>query len=149
MELKITNKKENPMLCRTEIECRVSFFNEPTPKRVDVKKKISSLAKADEKLIVIKKIKSEFGTGGGTVLAFVYKTEEDLKRIEPKDKKAAKPTEAAEKKAEKPAEAAEKKAEKPAEAAEKKAAKPTEAAEKKAEKPAEAATEKSKPEAKE
>ncbi len=83
MDLKITKKKDNPLLSRAEIEAESSFFNESTPKKEDIKKKISNMEKADEKLVVVKSIYNDFGTGKADVLAYIYKSEEELKKTEP------------------------------------------------------------------
>jgi len=86
MNLKIINKTDNPSLSRKEVQAQVEFFNEPTPKKEDVKKKIASMEKADEKLVVIKGIGNSFGVGKGDVFAYIYKSEKELKEIEPKKK---------------------------------------------------------------
>ena len=86
MELKITKKKENPLLFRAEAEAEAIFFKEPTPKTEDVRKKIASMEKANENLVVVKSIYTSFGAGKAKVLAYIYKSEEDLKKIEPKKK---------------------------------------------------------------
>lgn len=95
MNLKILKKQDNPLLSRIEIEAEADFFNEPTPKKDDVKKKISAMEKADEKLVVVKNIYNNFGAGKASVLAYIYKSEDELKKIEPKKKenKGAKPKE--------------------------------------------------------
>lgn len=97
MDLKIVNKHNNALLSRAEIEAEATFFNEPTPKKADVKKKISSMEKADEKLVVVKSIYNDFGDGKAKVSAYVYTSEEGLKKTEPKKKerKGAKPAEGA------------------------------------------------------
>jgi len=90
MELNIINKKDNALLSRVEINATVDFFNEGTPKKEDIKKKFVSIEKADEKVVVIKKISGSFGSGKADVLAYVYKSEEILKSIEPKKKEKKK-----------------------------------------------------------
>jgi ribosomal protein S24E len=93
MDLKIIRKQDNPLLSRTEIQAESSFFNESTPKKEDIKKKISTMEKADEKLVVIKNICNDFGTGKADVLTYVYKSEEELKKTEPKKKEKKEPKE--------------------------------------------------------
>ncbi|MEA2036752.1 MAG: hypothetical protein U9O94_04550, partial [Nanoarchaeota archaeon] len=83
MDLKVTNKKDNTLLSRVEIEAELTFLGEPTPKKEDLKKKISSLEKSDEKLIVVKNIYSLFGAGKGNALVYIYKSEDALKKTEP------------------------------------------------------------------
>ncbi len=72
MDLKITSKKDNPLLLRTEIKAEVNFPNQTTPRKEDIKKKIASLEKADEKLVVIKNIRASFGLGKVDVFAYIY-----------------------------------------------------------------------------
>lgn len=95
MDLKIITKQENPLLSRKEIEAEVNFLNEPTPKKVDIKKRISSMEKADDKLVVVKKIANDFGAGKADVLVYVYTSGEELKKTEPRkrEKKGTKPAE--------------------------------------------------------
>ena len=98
MDLKIIKKQDNPLLSRVEIDADADFFNEPTPKKEDIKKKIASMEKADEKLVVVKNIHDQFGSCKASVLVYIYKSEDELKKTEPKkkeDKKGAKPEEGA------------------------------------------------------
>lgn len=98
MDLKIIKKQDSPLLSRVEIEAEASFFNEATPNKESVKKKIVAMEKADEKLVIVKNICGGFGIGKADVLAYIYKSEDELKKIEPKkkEKKGAKPAEGAE-----------------------------------------------------
>ena len=86
MDLKIISKKDNPLLSRVEIKAQADFVKEPTPKQDEVKKKIASAEKANEKVVVIKKIDNSFGVGRINILAYVYSSEDELKKIEPKKK---------------------------------------------------------------
>lgn len=99
MELKIISKSEQPLLSRVEYSIDVAF-DKATPSKWDLRKKISAELNIDEKLIVVKKISTEFGEVKARATAYSYFSEEDLKNIEPKpkEKKDAK------KEAEKPAE---------------------------------------------
>lgn len=113
MNLEITDKKENPLLSRTELKGTISF-DKATPSNDEVKKEIASKSKADESLVVVKSIYTAFGTAKADFNAYVYKSKKDMVEIEPKkkEKKEKKP------KAEKPPEAQkkeEKKQEAPAE----------------------------------
>ncbi len=98
MELKITNKKDNSLLHRVEVEAELTAVG-ATPSNKEVAKELSSQLKVDEKLIVIKHIYSRFGTQMSDVLAYAYNHEEKMKEIEilkePKEeKKAEAPAEA-------------------------------------------------------
>lgn len=91
MELKIIKKKDNPLLSRVEIEAEADFFKEPTPNREDIKKRIASIEKVNENLVVVKSICSSFGAGKANILAYAYKSEEELMKVEPKKKEIKKP----------------------------------------------------------
>jgi len=138
MDIKLKDKKENKLLDRTEIKAGITYEG-PTPSNVDIKKAFGQQFKADEKLIVIKHVYTEFGTTQADVLGLIYKDEKALELIEVFKKKKGAAAQGEKKKeapapAEKPAEAPK---EKPKEekAEEKKEEAPKE--EKKEEKPAE------------
>jgi ribosomal protein S24E len=79
--MKITNKKENKILGRTEYE--FGFEKEgPTLSKEEAKKEIIKLTKGKEELIVIKSIRSEFGQEKGRIIARVYENKDRFKEIE-------------------------------------------------------------------
>jgi ribosomal protein S24E len=106
MELKINTQKDNKLLNRIEVEATVTFTG-ATPSRADMVKEIAKQAKADEKLVVIKHIYTDFGTTKATVRAFAYTDEATLKASETvvEEKVEEKPAEAAPAPAAPPAEA--------------------------------------------
>ena len=117
MDVKITEKKESPLLYRTEIMADITG-EKATPSKDELKKKCASILKADEKLIVVKKITTSFGSTNAKAVLYQYKDEKKLKSIEPKEKKKEEKKEGeAEEKKEAPKE--EKKEEKPKEEAKK------------------------------
>jgi len=141
MNINIVSREKKQMLSREEVVAEVDFVNVATPSREKLKEEFSKVLEKDPKILVIKKIQTHFGSASGRVLVYVYDSEEELKKIEPKEKKPAKPAGAKpeekpaeekpeEKKEEKPKE--EKKEEKKEKPEEKKKAKP-----KKEEKPEE------------
>ena|SRR3989338_3414767 len=107
MELKIIKEKESPLLSRKEITANVAFSN-ATPSEKEVRKLLAGQLKADEKLVVVKKISGQFGNRKAKALAFYYMSEEEMKRIEPqkKESKDTKKAESGEEKKETPAEKA-------------------------------------------
>ena len=93
MDLKILNKKDNPLLHRLELEAELTATG-PTPSNKDVAKELSKQTKANENLIIIKHIYSRFGTNQSDVLAYIYNDEERMKEIEiTKEVKEEKPEE--------------------------------------------------------
>ncbi len=110
MELKIINKKEDPLLSRTKVEAEI-VFEKATPSREEIKGKLAKNLGKDEKLIVVKGIYTLYGLKKAKNIAYIYENEEFLKRIEVETKKKGKkkaPTEAEEKVEEKPREQAKK-----------------------------------------
>jgi len=122
MKLEIKEKKENPLLSRIEVSGIVTFAG-ATPSNEQMAQGIASQLKVDASVVKMKSIYTGFGEQQAKFLAFVYKSKEELDRIDPKPKKQRekeqKKAEDAKKAAEeaKPAEASkeEKKEEAPAE----------------------------------
>ena len=82
MKIEILNEKDvTPVLERTEIELKINF-SKSTPKEEDVKAKIAELKGAEQDLIVIRKIANIYGLNEAKVLAYIYKDEGSMKKIE-------------------------------------------------------------------
>ena len=90
MELTITEEKPNPYLKRKEVQGKITFEN-ATPSNTDVRKKISEMMKANEELIVMKHIYTQFGSQKAKFLAYIYESKEMKNKIEPKKKEKKKP----------------------------------------------------------
>ena len=89
MELKILNKKEEPLLSRTRMEAEVIFEN-ATPSGKEVKSNLAKTIGKDEKLIDVKSIYTAFGLKKAKILFYAYENEEILKRIKVKKKESEK-----------------------------------------------------------
>lgn len=85
MEFKILDKKDESLLSRVEVRAEATFQG-VTPSKVELKKQIASSLKVDEKLIVVKNVKTFFGKEKVVVIALKYEDEDALKRTEPKSK---------------------------------------------------------------
>ena len=108
MNVKILEKKEAPLLSRTEVTAQLTFSG-ATPSTSEVTKALAKNLSTDEKTVLVRDISTKFGLKEAKATAHIYKKEEDMKRIEPahffkteKTKEEAKPAEAPA--AEKPAE---------------------------------------------
>ena len=88
MELKILDKKDESLLSRINIKAEATFQG-VTPSKEELQKQIASSLKVDEKLIVIKNVKTFFGQEKVRITAFQYESEGALKNIEPKKKEKA------------------------------------------------------------
>lgn len=79
--MEVVKQFENKLLNRTEVEGVMKLGVAPIPSRVEVKKNLAKKLKVDEKLIVVNKISSSYGSSEIKVDANVYKDEATLKKI--------------------------------------------------------------------
>ena len=82
MDLKIISRENNQLLNREEIIVLIDHKNEVTPKRDDIKEKVSAMIGKDKNLIVVEKILTEFGKQRSKAFVNVYQNEEDMKKLE-------------------------------------------------------------------
>ena len=108
MDIKVIEEKSNPLLQRREIKFSVSH-NLGTPSRDEIKGKIAAYLNSKPELVVIERMRSEFGKRETRGYAKIYETVERLKSVETEHiiqrntKKEAKKAEGGEAKAEAPA----------------------------------------------
>ena len=88
MNIKILEQKKQPLLSRTEVTAEVTFEGTKTPSKSEVKKNIAAQTKSDEKLAVVKSIYNHSGSTIAQAVVYVYVSADEMKRIEPRDKKA-------------------------------------------------------------
>lgn len=89
MELKITEKKEEPLLNRTRIEGTLTF-DKATPSKEELKNQLANNQKSKPELVAIKHIYTGYGKPHAKIIAYIYNSKQDFEKIEPKPKKAAK-----------------------------------------------------------
>ena len=82
---KLIEEKENPLFNRKEVVFEVQA--KITPSRTEVEKLISEKFSTQAGNIKIKKIHGKFGSNNFNITSFIYKSEEDKNKIEPKTKK--------------------------------------------------------------
>jgi len=80
--MNIIEKKEYPLLSRTEIIAEESYTG-ATPSRDTIKKILAEKLNTKNELIVIKHIYPEFGFGNARITAYLYSNKKDMERIEP------------------------------------------------------------------
>ncbi|MFX1364428.1 MAG: 30S ribosomal protein S24e [Promethearchaeota archaeon] len=83
LNIEIMEEKKNPLIDRTELEIRIDHFGEGTPNRLEVKKKIAALQGSDEKLTIIKKLDTHFGSSHTIGKVYIYENSKDLVYFEP------------------------------------------------------------------
>ncbi len=81
MEITIINDKKNPLLKRREINFKINH-DTGTPKRNDVKIKLVAMLSAKPELVIIERMRSEFGKRETLGYVKVYQSEKHLKGIE-------------------------------------------------------------------
>lgn len=81
MEIDILEKKDNPLLRRTEIIADISF-EAATPSRQVMKEAISKKLNASPELIIIRNIYPFFGDKKAEVVVHIYNKKEDVEKIE-------------------------------------------------------------------
>ncbi|MFQ6107140.1 MAG: 30S ribosomal protein S24e [Thermoplasmata archaeon] len=84
METEVISRKENPFLERVEIEFRTRHPKEPTPTRDALKEEIAKVAKAKKDLVIIDKMRSDFGRPETIGYAKVYKSKDKALSVERK-----------------------------------------------------------------
>lgn len=84
MEIEIIEKREQPLLQRTEITYKAAHPNEKTPGRETVRAELAKLLKSKKENIVIDHQEPQFGKSETIGYAKIYKTSEILKEIERK-----------------------------------------------------------------
>ena len=83
LEIEILEEKKNPLINRMELKFRIEHFGKGTPNRLEIKKKISALKSSNDKLTIIKKIKTHFGNTSAIGKAYIYENAKDLQFHEP------------------------------------------------------------------
>ncbi|MCD6226980.1 hypothetical protein J7J90_00620 [Candidatus Micrarchaeota archaeon] len=83
MDINIINKFENKLLDREEYELSIDFEG-ATPKRIQIRDKFSALVNSKPNLTIVKKVFNRAGMHNVLCRVHVYKSEEALKRNEPK-----------------------------------------------------------------
>ena len=83
MEIRILNKKENVFFSRTEIDAEVLHAGQPTPKRTEAKKLLAAQLGADETLLLIRNMTTNF-SDRAKMKAVLYKDQAHLDKNEPK-----------------------------------------------------------------
>ena len=108
MKIKVTAKKRNPLLKRTEVAFEVEHGETGgTPARFEVRKSLADALKAKLELVYVKRVETRTGANTALGEANLYESAEQAKLVEPEHivTRNAPPTEKpAEEPAEKPAE---------------------------------------------
>jgi small subunit ribosomal protein S24e len=83
MSFEVTRRRDNVLLARLELEIALSHDLKPTPTRDEVRKAVAEAESTKANLVIVKRMKSEFGHGRTRGWIHVYKDAEGLRRLEP------------------------------------------------------------------
>ncbi|MFH1770373.1 MAG: hypothetical protein ABH828_02335 [archaeon] len=81
--MEIKKQEENKLLERTEIEAEIAFSG-TTPSRGELKKMLAKQFNSDEKLVIVRKIETQYGKGIANIEANIYKKDKEVASTEPK-----------------------------------------------------------------
>ena len=81
MKLTINEKKDNPLLSRTEVRADIEF-DATTPSNKDVQAELAKKLSVDAELVVVKQIRTGFGQRKAGVKANAYSKKDVMMKIE-------------------------------------------------------------------
>ena len=81
MDIKILKDKKNALLNRRELEFVVKYEG-PTPSRNDVRNKLAAILNAPFEMLVIQRIKTEYGMQESEGYAKLYENANRMKEVE-------------------------------------------------------------------
>ncbi|MEM3012064.1 MAG: hypothetical protein QW084_01710 [Candidatus Hadarchaeales archaeon] len=84
MELRVLERKENPLVEREEVRLEVLHPGEPTPSREAVRSQLASQLGADGGMLVIWRLRTHQGSSCTRGLAHLYRSEEVLRKFAPR-----------------------------------------------------------------
>lgn len=82
MELKITQKKDNPILARQDVRFSLRHDGETTPSRTQVRQLVASELGTKTENIVVESMHSQYGLGATTGVARAYKSADAARSTE-------------------------------------------------------------------
>ncbi len=85
MNIEITKHEKKELVEREEVTALVSGTTS-TPSKTQVQEKLAEKLNKSKELIIIKNIFPKFGSNENKVIAYIYNSENSLKKFEPKKK---------------------------------------------------------------
>ena len=82
-KLETLEEKKNPLIDRLELTIKIEHFGKGTPNKLDLKKKVAASQGVDEKLTIVKKIKTHFGSTEDIGKFYIYDNQKELEYFEP------------------------------------------------------------------
>jgi ribosomal protein S24E len=79
MDIKVVRDEQNKLLNRREVVFEIRHSGAATPSRKDIAAQLAAKLTADDKMIVVRPLDSEYGTPVIKGVANIYKNEKDMK----------------------------------------------------------------------
>jgi len=83
MELKILERRENPLLHRVEIKFEIVHPKDKTPTREDVRNLLAANLNAEKKRVILDRMHTTFGEPRTQGVAKIYESVDHAMKIEP------------------------------------------------------------------
>lgn len=83
MDLEVEDDRDNQLLGRKELRFTVEHPGESTVRRADVRKKLAALNDADEDLVLVNRMNTDFGRPVTRGEAHIYRSPERMEQVEP------------------------------------------------------------------
>jgi ribosomal protein S24E len=81
MNIQITVDEKKPLLKRRELQGKLGY-EAKTPARLEIRKELAKKLGAKEELIIVKRVKPDYGTQSAHLEFYVYDDEKALKDLE-------------------------------------------------------------------
>jgi ribosomal protein S24E len=81
MNIQITKDEKKPLLKRRELEVKLGY-EAKTPKRLDIRKELAKKLNVKEELVIVKRVKPDYGAQSAHLEIYVYDDEKTLKDLE-------------------------------------------------------------------
>ena len=82
-KVEVLEEKKNDLVNRAELQFRIDHFGKGTPNRLEVKKKIAAMKNTNERLTIIRNMKTHYGSAYTTGRVNIYENPKDLQLYEP------------------------------------------------------------------
>jgi len=82
MEVEIKDKKENPLLNRTEMKFKIVHDATGTPAKKDVREALAKMTNTTKERVVVDQMSTVFGKGETIGYAKIYKSKQDAVNVE-------------------------------------------------------------------
>jgi ribosomal protein S24E len=81
MNIQIIKDEKKPLLKRRELTGKIGYEGK-TPARLEIRKELAKAVNAKEELVIVKKVKPDYGSQSAKMEANIYDDEKTMKEVE-------------------------------------------------------------------